>query len=49
MAKKKTELDKAVDRAARLIRAQLDTLPLAVATKKLNELHDIAACRLFRG
>jgi hypothetical protein len=43
MAKKKTELDKAVDRAAKLIQAQLDTLPVEVAQKKVKELQEIAA------
>jgi hypothetical protein len=43
MAKKKTELDKAVDRAAKLIQAQLDTLPVEVAKKKVQELQAIAA------
>jgi hypothetical protein len=43
MAKKKTELDKAVDRAAKLIQAQLDRLPVEVAKKKVKELQEIAA------
>jgi hypothetical protein len=43
MAKKKTELDKAVDRAAKLIQAQLDTLQVDVAKKKVKELQEIAA------
>jgi hypothetical protein len=43
MAKKKTELDKAVDRAAKLIQAQLDTLPAEVAREKVKELEAIAA------
>lgn len=43
MAKKKSQLDQAVDRAAKLIQAQLDTLPLAVAKKKVKELQEIAA------
>jgi hypothetical protein len=43
MAKKKTELDKAVERAAKLIQAQLDTLPVEVAKKKVKELQEIAA------
>jgi len=43
MAKKKTELDKAVERAAKLIQAQLDTLPVEIAKKKVKELQEIAA------
>jgi hypothetical protein len=43
MAKKKSELDKAVDRSVELIQAQLDTLPVDVAKKKLKELEEIAA------
>ena len=43
MAKIKTELDKAVDRAAKLIQAQLDNLPVEVARKKVRELQEIAA------
>jgi len=43
MAKKKTELDKAVDRAAKLIQSQVDTLPTEAAKKKLRELEAIAA------
>ena len=48
----KAELDTAVDRDAKFIRAQLDTLPVAVAKTKLKELHEphaVAACRPFRG
>jgi hypothetical protein len=43
MAKKKSELDKAVDRAAKLIQGQLDALPIEVANKKVKELQEIAA------
>jgi len=47
MAKKKTELDKAVDRSVELIQAQLASLPVEVAKKKLKELEQIAA-RAYR-
>jgi hypothetical protein len=43
MAKKKTGLEKAVEGAAKLIQAQLDTLPVEVAKKKVKELQDVAA------
>ena len=43
MAKKKSELDKAVDRSVESIQAQLDTLPIEVAKRKLKELEVIAA------
>jgi hypothetical protein len=43
MAKKKTELERVADRAAKIIQAQLDTLPVDVAKKKVKELEQIAA------
>ena len=43
MAKKKTQSDKALDRAAELVQAQLDTLPSEVAARKVNELRQMAA------
>jgi hypothetical protein len=49
MAKSKTERDKAIDRAAELIQAQLDTLPVAIAKKKVKELQALAASLLSRG
>lgn len=42
MAKKKSQLDKATDLIAKMIKEQLDTLPAAVAEKKREELHDLA-------
>jgi len=47
MAKQKTELEKAVDHAAKLIQAQLNTLPVDVAKKKVKELQEIAT-RAYR-
>lgn len=49
MAIKKTELDNAVERAAKLIQAELDTLPVDVAKKKVKELQDIATSYRHRG
>ena len=43
MAKKKTELDKVLDQAAKLIQAQLDTLSPEIAERKAKELHQMAA------
>lgn len=43
MARKKTQLDKAAERAADLILAQLDTLPVEVAKKKMKDLRQMAA------
>jgi hypothetical protein len=43
MAKKKTELDRVVDRAAKIIQAQLDTLTADAAKKKVKELELIAS------
>ena len=42
MAKKKTEFGKAVERAARIILSQLDTLPPGLARKKRDEFHRMA-------
>lgn len=42
MAKKKTNADKALDRAAKLIQAQLETLPSAAAVRKVKELQQMA-------
>jgi len=42
MAKKKIEFDKAVERAARIIQEQLETLPVEVAKEKRKELHAMA-------
>jgi hypothetical protein len=43
MAKKQTATEKALDRAAELIQAQLDTLAPGVAARKVKELQQIAA------
>ncbi len=43
MAKKKTQSDKALDRAAELLQAQLDKLPPEVAARKVKELRQMAA------
>jgi hypothetical protein len=43
MAKKKTQSDKALDRASELIQDQLDTLPSKVAARKVKELRQMAA------
>jgi hypothetical protein len=43
MAKKKTEFDKAVERAAKIILDQLNTLPPQVAKQKRRELEQMAA------
>jgi hypothetical protein len=37
MAKKKTEFDKAVERAAKIVQAELDTLPSEVAKEKRKD------------
>jgi len=42
MAKKKTELDKAAEKLATIILAQLDTLPPDVAKAKRKEFHQMA-------
>ena len=42
MAKKKTELDKAVERAAKIILDQLSTLPPEIAKSKRLELERMA-------
>ncbi|MGA8872643.1 MAG: hypothetical protein WA434_06115 [Candidatus Acidiferrales bacterium] len=42
MAKKKTELDKAVERAAKIILDQLSTLPPETAKQKRLELEQMA-------
>jgi hypothetical protein len=42
MASKKSKLDKATDIVAKIIKEQLDTLPIAVAEAKRKELHDLA-------
>jgi hypothetical protein len=41
--RKRTELDKAVERTARIIQDQLDTLPPEVAKRKVRELRQMAA------
>jgi len=43
MAKKKSESAKALDRAAKLIQTQLNTLPSEVAAQKVKELAEMAA------
>ena len=42
MPKKRTELDRVVDRAATIIQAQLEKLPVELAEKKLRELQQMA-------
>jgi uncharacterized protein with von Willebrand factor type A (vWA) domain len=42
MTKKKANFEKTLDKAARMIQAQLDTLRPAVAAKKVKELGEIA-------
>jgi hypothetical protein len=43
MPKKRANFEKALDKAARMIQAQLDTLPRALARKKVKELGKIAS------
>jgi hypothetical protein len=43
MTKKKANFEKTLDKAARMIQAQLDTLSAEMAAKKVRELSEIAS------